>query len=347
MKMNWIDLRSDTVTHPTPRMREAMAIAPVGDDVYGDDPTVLELEQAGARILGKEAALFVASGTMGNQLAIMSQTDRTNEVILPDSCHVIAHEAGAAALLSGVQMRCQPVTDGLMDLARLEATIRKTPEDIHSPRTVLLHYEQADSDGRILPLAYQQSIRRIADHYHVRVHIDGARLFNAATALGEAPATLAAQADTVTVCLSKGLCAPVGSILAGTRETIDLARRKRKILGGGWRQAGILAAAGLIALQEMTLRLGEDHQNAAYLAGQLKSFPDWFKIEREPKINMVFFRLTGYPLPADRLVERLHEVGILINPPDDGLLRLVTHYWITRTQIDQLVTVLAAFATNP
>ena len=344
--MEWIDMRSDTVTQPTPQMREAMTHAVVGDDVYGDDPTVNQLEQVGARILNKEAALFVTSGTMGNQLAIMSQTERTNEMVLPDTCHVIVHEAGAAALLSGVQMRCQPVENGLMDLNRLEAAIRKTPEDIHSPRTTLLHYEQADSDGRALPIAYQKEIRRMADRYGARVHIDGARLFNAATALGATPASLADQGDTVTVCLSKGLCAPVGSILAGPRETIDLARRKRKILGGGWRQAGILAAAGLISLEQMSKRLDVDHQNAAYLAECLQAFPEWFSIERKPQINMVFFRLTGYPHTADELVERLQQSGILINPADEGVLRWVTHYWINRSHIDQIMQHVVSFAAG-
>jgi threonine aldolase len=342
--MNRIDLRSDTVTHPTLQMREAMAHAAVGDDVYGDDPTVILLEEAGARILQKEAALFVVSGTMGNQLAIMCQTERSNEIILPDTCHVVVHEAGAAALLSGVQLRCQPVIDGLMDLDRLEATIRKTPEDIHSPRTALLHYEQADSDGRVLPLNYQQDIRRIADRYGVHVHIDGARLFNAASAMGVAPADLSRTADTVTVCLSKALCAPVGSILAGPKNVIDLARRRRKILGGGWRQAGILAAAGLIALENMTDRLVEDHRNATYLADQLRARPDWFQIERKPQINMVFFRLTGYPLTADELVERLSSVGVLSNPADDGVLRWVTHFWITRERIEQVIRHIDEFA---
>lgn len=344
--MNWIDLRSDTVTHPTPVMRQAMANAEVGDDVYGDDPTILKLEAAGARMLGKEAALFVASGTMGNQLAIMSQTQRTDEVILPDTCHVIVHEAGAAALLSGVQMRCQPVVDGLMDLSRVEATIRKTPEDIHSPRTVLLHYEQADSDGRVMPLAYQQAVRSLADRYGLRVHVDGARLFNAATRLAVPASELASLADTVTICLSKGLCAPVGSILAGPRDTIELARRKRKILGGGWRQAGVLAAAGLIALEQMSLRLGEDHQNADYLADRLRAFPGWFRIEREPQINMVFFRLTGYPLSADQLAERLKQDGILVNPADEGLFRWVTHYWITREILDRVLDRVSAYAAE-
>ncbi len=339
-----VDLRSDTVTRPTPEMRAAMAEALVGDDVYGDDPTVLRLEAEGARMLGKEAALFVASGTMSNQLAIMSQTRQTNEVIIAETSHVVVHEAGAAALLSGVQMRCIPVADGLMDLGRIEAAIRKTPEDIHSPTTALIEYEQADSDGRALPLAYQKEIRSLANRYGVRVHIDGARLFNAATALQIDPAEIAAQGDTVSVCLSKGLCAPVGSLLIGPRETIELARRKRKILGGGWRQAGILAAAGLLALEVMTKRLGEDHANARFLAEELQRRDQWFRLERFPQINLVFFRLTGYPLSADELHRRLEEAGVLTNPADEGVIRWATHNGVSRAMLEDVLRLVDSFA---
>lgn len=344
--MNPIDLRSDTVTKPTPEMRAAMADAIVGDDVYGDDPTVLRLEAEGARILGKEAALFVASGTMGNQLAIMSQTNRTDEIILPETSHIVVHEAGAAALLSNVQLRCMTVLDGLMDLKRVEATIRKTPEDIHSPTTALIQYEQADSDGRVLPLSYQKAIRQLADRYGLRVHIDGARLFNAAAALQVDPAELAAQGDTVSVCLSKGLCAPVGSLLVGPRATIELARRKRKILGGGWRQAGILAAAGLLSLEVMTRRLPEDHANARFLAEELQRRDKWFTLERMPQINLVFFRLTGYPLSADELVERLNAAGVLSNPADDGVMRWATHNGVSRAMLEDVLRYVDTFAAG-
>jgi len=283
MMGKWMDLRSDTVTWPTEAMRQAMATAEVGDDVYGDDPSVLELEKSAAEMLGKEAALFVASGTMGNQLAIMAQTRPSDEIILSDRCHIVWHEAGAAALLSHVQLRCLPVEYGRMSLHQIEATIRKTPEDIHSPTTRLICLENADSDGTVLDLAYMRAVRELATRYQTPVHLDGARLFNAATTLGVPASELAREADTVMVCLSKGLCAPVGSILAGPKHVIDLARRKRKILGGGMRQAGVLAAAGLLALREMTRRLGEDHQNASYLARKLATLGDkWFKIEREP-----------------------------------------------------------------
>lgn len=340
-----IDLRSDTVTWPTEAMRKAMAEAEVGDDVYGDDPTVLELEQLAARMLGKEAALFVSSGTMGNQLAIMAQTSPSDEIILADRCHIVWHEAGAAALLSSVQTRCLPVENGKMALARIEDAIRKTPEDVHSPTTRLICLENADSDGFVHDLAYMRQVRAIARKYNIAIHLDGARLFNATTALGITAAELAAEVDTVTFCLSKGLCAPFGSILAGPRKTIDLARRKRKILGGGLRQSGIMAAAGLIALRDMSGRLGEDHANAARLAKSLAELgDDWFAIEREPQINMVFFRALNYPLSDTELVEKLRQHDILVNSPDDGVFRFVCHYWVTPEDIDTVLGLLKAFA---
>lgn len=335
-----IDLRSDTVTWPTPAMRQAMAAAPVGDDVYGDDPTVNELEREAARLLGKEAALFAASGTMGNQLALMAQVGRGNEVILSDRCHIVFHEAGAAAILAGAQLRCQAVQHGQMSLYGIEQAIRKAPEDIHSPRTDLICLETADSDGVVLPLDYLRAVRAVADRYRIPVHLDGARLFNAAAALAVPVQEIAACADTIQICLSKGLCAPVGSLLAGPAKTIALARRKRKILGGGMRQAGILAAAGLIALREMRLRLHEDHATARQMADRLAQRPDWFELVRQPEINMVFFRLTGYPVAENLLAERLAGRKILINGPDEHVFRFVTHYWVTpddvRTVIDQL-----------
>ncbi len=346
MMENMLDLRSDTVTWPTPAMRQAMAQAPVGDDVYGDDPTVLALEQYAAALLGKEAALFVASGTMGNQLAIMAQTQRGDEIILSDRCHIVWHEAGAAALLSGVQLRCLPAVVGKMDLNAIEMTIRKTPEDIHSPKTALICLENADSDGFVHELAYMQAIQKIARQYHVPIHLDGARLFNAAAALNTDVRNLTALVDTCMVCLSKGLCAPFGSILAGPAAVIETARRRRKILGGGLRQAGIMAAAGLISLREMVGRLHEDHFNATWLANQLSSQPGWFHLERTPQINMVFFRLTQYPLSSAELVTQLARRQILINPPEDGIFRIVTHYWVELDDLKRLLTVIVELANS-
>jgi threonine aldolase len=339
-----IDLRSDTVTWPTPEMRSAMANAVVGDDVYGDDPTVNDLESFAASLLGKEAALFAVSGTMGNQLALMAQVSRGEEVILSERCHIVQHEAGAAAILAGAQLRCLPVRNGRMDTGSVESTIRKDPANIHSPRTALICLENADSDGHVLELSYHKEIRCIADRHQVAVHLDGARLFNAAAVLHASPADVARDADTVQICLSKGLCAPVGSILAGKKDVIDLARRKRKILGGGMRQAGILAAAGLVALKDMAGRVSEDHARAKWLAEQLRMRPGQFELISEPEINMVFFRLTNYPLSAEKLVCALRERHILINEPDDGVFRLVTHYWVDSQDLAALLAVLDQLA---
>ncbi len=335
-----IDLRSDTVTWPTDEMRQAMAYATVGDDVYGDDPTVLALERLAAEMLGKEAALFVPSGTMGNQLALMAQVNRGEEIILSDRCHIVCHEAGAAAILAGAQLRCLPVVDGRMNLASMEATIRKDTENIHSPRTALICLENADSDGLVLSLEYMRQVRALADRYHIPVHLDGARLFNAATVLDVPASQIAAMVDTVQVCLSKGLCAPVGSLLVGPAPVIALARRKRKILGGGMRQAGILAAAGLIALQKMTGRLAEDHLRARWLADQLQFRPDLFELTSQPVINMVFCKLRRHAEAAQMLVQKLAERSILVNPPEEGVFRFVTHYWIDQADLAQFIRAL-------
>jgi threonine aldolase len=347
MNQALIDLRSDTVTWPTPAMRKAMAEAVVGDDVYGDDPTVNALEQEAARIMGKEAALFVVSGTMGNQVALMAQVERGDEVVLSDRSHIVLHEAGGAAILSGAQLRCLPVRDGQMDLGQIEQAIRKNPSDIHSPRTALISLENADSDGIVLDPNYLRKVRERADHYHIRVHLDGARIFNAEAAGSLMASEIASYADTVQICLSKGLCAPVGSLLLGPRETIRLARRKRKILGGGMRQAGILAAAGLIALRDQRKRLVEDHETARFLANRLSEYPEWFKVIRKPQINMVFIRLTGYPVDPGNLEQRLSERKIVINGPEEGVLRLVTHQGVTKAHLEHAVQVLVELGNDP
>ena len=252
--MNYIDLRSDTVTKPTLAMRAAMAAAEVGDDVYGDDPTVNELERLAAEMLGKEAAMFVTSGTMGNQLGIMSQTRRGDEIIAGAQSHIVMHEVGAAAVLSGVSIRqidypnCVPVPE------MIAARIR--PDDIHEPPTALICIENALANGRVVPLETMAEIRRIADANNLPIHMDGARVFNAATALGVDVKEITQYTDTLSCCLSKGLCSPVGAIFAGPKATVARARKWRKLLGGGMRQAGILAAAGIISLKDMTKRLG-------------------------------------------------------------------------------------------
>lgn len=336
--MQYIDLRSDTVTWPTEAMRAAMAQAPVGDDVYGDDPTVNELQRLAAEMTGKEAALFVPSGTFGNQLALFTWCSRGSEVILGEQCHIMQHEAGAASVIAGVQTRPIFAPDGILPLGEIEARIRGN--DIHYPPTSLICLENAHSSGRVVPLSYMKEVSALARRSSLPVHLDGARLFNAAAALGVSAADIAAQADSVMFCLSKGLCAPVGSMLVGPREFIEKARRKRKIMGGGMRQVGILAAAGLIALKEMTGRLAEDHANARYLANKLAQIPGIRVDMSALDINMVFFAVPE-GIDGAAFAAALRARGVLVNPPEAGQCRLVTHYWIDRSAADAAVKAVA------
>ena len=340
MIQGYIDLRSDTVTVPTEAMRKAIFEAPVGDDVYGDDPTINRLQEMAAALFHKEAALFVPTGTMGNQLALFTHVDKGDEVILPDNCHVVVHEAGAAAHIAGAQLRCIQTIGGEMPLDLVEKAIRKNTQDVHSPTTKLITYENADSDGRVRTLDYMKKIREISRKYQIPVHIDGARIFNAARVLGVEVGELAPYYDSISVCLSKGLCAPVGSLLIGSKPFIAKALRRRKIMGGGMRQAGILAAAGIVALEEMTNRLQEDHLNARYLAERLKEIPGIAVKEDQADINMVFFCLDGYPLSSQDLVALLEKHKIRINGEDEGIMRFVTHYYVSREEIDQVIHIM-------
>ena len=260
--MRYIDLRSDTVTMPTEEMRKAMAEAEVGDDVYEDDPTVNRLQELAAEMVGKEAALFVPSGTFGNQLCVLTHTRRGDEVILGEDCHIVLHEVGGAAVIAGVQLRTLKSNNGMLDPADVEAAIRPG-DDIHYPHTGLICVENAHGLGTAIPVNNLQAIKKIGEEHGIPVHMDGARIFNAAVALGVDAKEIAACADSVQFCLSKGLAAPVGSLVAGTKEFIEIARKNRKLMGGGMRQAGILAAAGIIALEKMTKRLHIDHENYA------------------------------------------------------------------------------------
>ncbi|RQO67023.1 low-specificity L-threonine aldolase [Aquitalea sp. FJL05] len=335
--MQWIDMRSDTVTQPTQAMRHAMAHAVVGDDVYGDDPTVVELETLAARLLGKEAALFVPTGNFGNQLAIFTHCQRGNEVILGDDCHIVWHETGGAAVIGGVQLRTIASDKGVMDPQEIEARIR-VGQDVHWPKTGLICLENAHSNGRVIPLDIMQRTADIARCHGVPVHLDGARVFNAATYLGCDVQEITRHADTVMCCLSKGLAAPVGSILAGSADFIALARYNRKLLGGGWRQAGVLAAPGLLALTEMTQRLAEDHANARYLAEQLAGMPCIEVDIDDVHINMVWFRLLA-DIDISELMAALTAAGIKANPPEGGRMRLVTHWQVSREAIDRVLEV--------
>lgn len=330
--MRYIDLRSDTVTRPTLAMRAAMAAAEVGDDVYGDDPTVNELEALAAETLGFEAALFVTSGTMGNQLGIMSQTRRGDEIIAGANSHIFMHEVGGAAVLSGVTVRQVDYPNCIPVPAMVEAAIR--PDDIHEPPTSLICLENALANGRLVPVETMAEIRRIADEHGLNVHLDGARVFNAAAALGVDVKEITRYADSVSCCLSKGLCAPVGAIFAGRAETVKRARKCRKLLGGGMRQAGILAAAGILALKEMPKRLSEDHANAKRLA-ELLSQIDGVSIDKDSvEINMVFFKLDRSAELKAALPEKMKQHGILINPEELGEFRFVTNNDVSAKDVE-------------
>lgn len=333
--MRYIDLRSDTVTQPTDEMREAMAKAVVGDDVYGDDPTICLLEKRAAEYAGKEAALFVPSGTMGNQLAVMTHTKRGNEIIAEENCHIIQHEVGAVAILSSVMVRTVRGKKGVMNPQDVLEAIRGN--DIHYPETGLICMENALSNGTVVPLEVMKEIYEIAKNHDIPVHLDGARLFNAATYLKTEAAQITQYTDSVMFCLSKGMCAPVGSMLAGSKEFIEKARKNRKILGGGMRQAGILAAAGLIALEKMSKRLYIDHENAKYLAKQLMSIPG-IKLDYEDvQIDMVFFDMEGTGVNPDKLVDEFFKKGIKINGVEGGLMRFVTNNDVTKEDIDYTI----------
>lgn len=330
----WIDLRSDTVTQPTQEMREAMYRAQVGDDVYGDDPTMNELERKAAEMLGKEAALFMASGTMGNAVAVMSHIQRGNEVILSDTAHIVAHEVGGAAVLSQAFIRTLHFKDGLFDAEQIRAAIRDR-SNIHYPYTGLICVEEPLATGKVVPLERLQKVYQMAKEENIPVHMDGARIFNAATALGVDVKEIAACTDSVMFCLSKGLCAPVGSMLVGSKEYIERARRNRKMLGGGMRQCGFLAAAGLIALEVMTKRLQEDHDNAKYMAQHLQKMPGVTLDMNSVEINMIFFKLDAPKEVIDSLPEKMLEAGVKINGIEDGEFRFVTTHDTSREDIDR------------
>lgn len=334
MGPKWIDLRSDTVTHPTMEMRKAMCEAEVGDDVYGDDPTVNRLEEMAAQIMGKEGSLFVPSGTFGNQLCIFTHTRRGEEVLIPEANHILWHEVGAASVIAGVQLRTLCAPTGKIDLAEIAGKVRD--DDIHYPKTGLICMENAHSSGCAVPLENMREVHALAKSKDIPLHLDGARIFNAAVALHSTARDLTACCDSVMFCLSKGLCAPVGSMVAGTGDFIRRARKNRKLMGGGLRQAGILAAAGIIALEKMVDRLAVDHEHARTLADYLEEI-DGVRVCRDRlDINMVFFRIDRPGFAATELVLALKERGILVNPPENGEFRLVTHFWIKRESLDKV-----------
>ncbi len=339
--MDFIDLRSDTLTRPIPAMREAMAAAEVGDDVFGEDPTVNRLEALAARLLGKEAALFVASGTMANLVSLLTHCDRGDEVILGDQAHIFFYEQGGCAAVGGIHSRTVPNTvDGRLPLDAVTAAIRS--DDVHFPRTRLIALENTHNRcmGTPIDAGYMAEVGALARTRGLRVHVDGARLFNAAVALGVAPAELVRDADSVGICLSKGLGAPVGSLVCGNRGFVARARRMRKVLGGGMRQAGILAAAGIVALETRIERLAEDHANAARLAAGLATIPGLSVAPERIRTNIVFFEVDADIAPASVLAQRLSEAGVRVLSSGPFRLRAVTHQHIDADDIDRA---LAAF----
>jgi threonine aldolase len=341
--MDLIDLRSDTVTKPTDEMREAMAKADVGDDVFGDDPTVNRLQEMAADLMGKEAALFVASGTMGNLAALLAHCERGDEVILGNQSHTFLFEAGGMSALGGIhsyQLPNEP--DGSLRIEDIESAVREN--DAHEPITRLICLENSHNrcGGTVQSVAYTRQVAELADTRRLEVHLDGARIFNAAAALGVAARSLSADVDSVTFCLSKGLCAPVGSVLCGSREFIKKAHRARKMLGGGMRQAGVLAAAGIVALEKMTSRLGEDHARARALARGLSGNQGVALDTDAPATNMVFFNLMErVGLTAGEVEKRMLRQGILVNAVGPRRFRLVTHYWIDDEAVNRTVEALA------
>ncbi len=323
--MELIDLRSDTVTKPGPAMRKAMAEAEVGDDVFGEDPTVNRLQDRVAELLGKDAAVFMPTGTMANQAAIGAHVVPGDEIVCDQGCHVVNYEGGALAALWGAQVRALPGKRGLLDPAQVEEAVR--PPNDHHPRTRLVEVENTHNrgGGTVYPLAQLQAIADVARRHSLRLHLDGARLWNACAKTGLAPAAYASLADSVSVCLSKGLGAPAGSLVAGSRELVAAVRRLRKRLGGGMRQAGVLAAAGLHALDHHRERLVEDHENARRLARDLAEIPGLRVDIDSVETNLVFAEVVREGWTAGRAAAALREHGVLASDADGKRLRFVTH----------------------
>ncbi len=335
-----IDLRSDTVTTPTEAMRRAMAAAEVGDDVYQEDPTVRRLEAMAAEKMGKEAGLFVPSGTMGNAVAVMTHTRRGDEVILEAESHIYYYEVAGIAVLSGALPRTVPGVRGAITPELLESALRGP--NIHYPPTTLLCMENTHNraGGAVIPLETMRATSDLAHRRGLAVHLDGARIFNAAIALGVPAAAIAATADSVMFCLSKGLGAPVGSVLTGTRAFIERARKNRKMLGGGMRQAGVIAAAGIVALETMVDRLQEDHENARYLAENLAEIPGLVVDPATVQTNMVMCDVVKPGLSAEELSRRLRERQVLVNANGPSRLRFVTHKDVSRADIARALEII-------
>ena len=338
--MKVVDLRSDTVTRPTPAVRKAMAAAEVGDDVFGEDPTVNRLETAAAEMLGTAAAIFASSGTQTNLLAVMSHCGRGDEYIVGQEAHTYKFEGGGAAVLGSIQP--QPLdfeSDGTLDLSKVERVIK--PEDFHFARTRLLCLENTQA-GKVIPLSYLEQAAAFAKRHNLSLHLDGARIFNAAVKLDVPVREIARHFDSISFCLSKGLGAPVGSLLCGSKELIEKARRWRKVLGGGMRQAGMLAAAGLVVLADHVERLAEDHANARLLAEGLSQIGGVSLDLSIVHTNMVFFSLNRGT--HEELASYLKQRGILIFPRNP--IRLVTHLDVTTEDVKRLIVEVDGYCKN-
>ena len=338
--MPLIDLRSDTVTLPTPAMRKAMAAAEVGDDVFGEDPTVRKLEDLAAQRMGKAAGLLVTSGTMGNLVCQMAHCGRGDEMILGDKSHIFYYEQGGSAAIGGIHPRIVPnQPDGTLLPGDILTAIRL--DNVHFPTSRLIVLENTHNlcNGSPIPLPYLNRVATIAADNGLKLHVDGARIFNAAVALGVSPAELAAPADSVSFCLSKGLAAPVGSVVCGSSNFIAKARRMRKVLGGGMRQAGIIASAGIVALEQMVERLAEDHDNARRLAEGLADLKGLSLGGLEKvRTNIIYMDLTS-DLPSTETAQKLEKAGVRVNPSGPHRLRAVTHHGISAEDVDTAVTV--------
>lgn len=340
--MKTIDLRSDTVTLPSPEMRQVISQAELGDDVFGEDPTVRRLEQKLADLVGAEAALLVASGTMGNLVCVLTHCGRGDEVILGDQSHTFYYEAGGISALGGVHPHTIPNQgDGTLRLEDIRAAIR--PDNVHFPRTRLICLENTHNrcGGAVLSVEYADAVASLAHENGLTVHLDGARIFNAAVALGVDVKMLTRRVDSVSVCLSKGLAAPVGSVVCGSRSFIGQARRVRKSLGGGMRQAGIIAAAGLVALDAMIDRIRDDHANAAHLAQGIADLHGLQINVPGVQTNIVYFDVLRKGLSAETLVSRLAERGVKMLCSGPGRIRAVTHYGIDCDDIDRTLSAMA------
>lgn len=339
--LGFIDFRSDTVTFPTDDMRESMKNAIVGDDVYEDDETTKILEKKAATVTGKEDSLFIPSGTFGNQLALFTHCNRGDEVILGEDCHIVQHEVGASSVIAGVQLRTLRSVKGSLNPKDIISTIRG--ENIHFPKTSLICLENAHSNGKVIPLSLMSEIYEIGNKYNIPIHLDGARLFNAATSLNVDPTEITKYSTSVMFCLSKGLCSPIGSMLCGSNEFINKARKYRKLMGGGLRQTGVIAAPGIIALDVMTKRLKTDHENAKYLGLMLSQIDGIAIIDDRLDINMVYFKMNFEKFSPIELKEYLLECKIKINEDENGEMRFVTNYWTSKEDIEYTVEKIKEF----